>query len=145
MSAIPNDPNCQNKFCLGKRALYLALPQYSSRIDMGLATYNQYFETAAQPPNFRTVCTYDEIALNGTFWGDRRVCSRPTQASLETRRPNSTTITGSTLSCTPTASVASGHTSNYAHTCERYAVGNAMPTTSPPTCWAAPPTARAPP
>ena len=38
MTPIPNDPNCQNKFCLGKRALYVALPQYSSRIDMGLAT-----------------------------------------------------------------------------------------------------------
>src|SRR5450631_4047650 len=69
MTPIPNDPLCQSKFCLGKRALYVALPQYSSRIDMGLATYNQYFETASQLPDFRTVCTYDEIAVNNSTWG----------------------------------------------------------------------------
>ena len=91
MTPIPNDPNCQSKFCLGKRALYVALPQYSSRIDMGLATYNQYYEIASNPPNFRTVCTYDEINVNssafglpGTYFRTRRP---PSETRTPTRRP----------------------------------------------------------
>jgi hypothetical protein len=122
MTPIPNDPNCQNKFCLGKRALYVALPQYSSRIDMGLATYNQYFETASQPPDFRTVCTYDEIAVNDTTWGQTGTLFTSTPSAIGDPNPNSSTIPGPVFTCTPPNAVAP-------HQCRRNAVANADATT----------------
>jgi Neisseria PilC beta-propeller domain len=118
MMPIPTDPNCQNKFCLGKRALYVALPQYSSRIDMGLATYNQYFETASNPPSFRTVCTYDEIAVNDTSWGQAGTFFTSTPSAIGDPNPNSSTVPGPAFPCTPTNAVG-------IHSCRRNAVANA--------------------
>ena len=118
MTPIPNDPKCQNKFCLGKRALYVALPQYSSRIDMGLATYNQYFETASNPPNFRTVCTYDKIAFGASTFGQAGTFFTATPTAISDPNPNSSTIPGPPFSCTPTNAVG-------VHSCERNAVANA--------------------
>ena len=118
MTPIPNDPNCQSKFCLGKRALYVALPQYSSRIDMGLATYNQYFETAADSPNFRTICTYDKIAVGAGSYGMAGTFFTADPATIGDPAPNSSSIPGSPFTCTPSNAV-------QPHTCERWAVGNA--------------------
>ncbi len=118
MTVIPNDPNCQSKFCLGKRALYVALPQYSSRINMGLGTYNQYYETAANPPNYETTCTYDEIAYNNSTWGLSKTLFTADPSLIGDPAPNSNVIPGSPFTCTPSKSTTS-------HTCERHAVGNA--------------------
>jgi hypothetical protein len=117
MSVIPNDPNCQSKFCLGKRALYVALPQYSSRIDMGLGSYNQYFETASNPPNFRTICTYDEIAVNDTTWGQAGTSFTSTPSAIGDPVLGDETLPGPNFTCTPTNAVAP-------HTCRRNAVAN---------------------
>src|SRR5277367_5637794 len=118
MTPVPNDPNCQNKFCLGKRALYVALPQYSSRIDMGLATYNQYYEIASNPPNFRTVCTYDRIDVNSSAFGLAGTFFTATPSAIGDPNPNSSTVPGPVFACTPTNAVGT-------HNCERNAVANA--------------------
>jgi Neisseria PilC beta-propeller domain len=117
MTPIPNDPNCQSKFCLGKRALYVALPQYSSRIDMGLATYNQYYEIASNPPNFRTVCTYDEINVNSSAFGLPGTYFQATPTAIGDPNPNSSTIPGPVFTCTPPNAVGP-------HNCERNSVAN---------------------
>jgi hypothetical protein len=117
MSPVLNDPNCQNKFCLGKRALYVALPQYSSRIDMGLATYNQYFEIASNPPNFRTLCTYDEMAIGNLTWGLPGTLFSADPVTIGDPNPNSSTIPGPAFTCTPTNAVGP-------HQCRRSSVSN---------------------
>jgi hypothetical protein len=122
MTPVANDPNCQSKFCLGKRALYVALPQYSSRIYMGLGTYNQYFETASQPPNFQTVCTYDEIAYGDTSFGQAGTFFTSTPSAIGDPNPNSATVPGPSFTCTPPNAVGT-------HTCIRNAVANANATT----------------
>ncbi len=118
MTVIPNDPTCQSKFCLGKRALYVALPQYSSRINMGLGTYNQYYETAANPANFETTCTYDEIAYNDGSYGNAKTLFTADPSVIGDPAPNSTTVPGAPFTCTPGNSATS-------HTCERWANGTA--------------------
>jgi len=117
MTPVLNDPNCQNKWCLGKRALYVALPQYSSRIDMGLAGYNQYYEIASDPPNYRTICTYDEIALSNTNWGLSGTFSASSPTAIGDPNPNSTAIPGTTFTCTPPNAVGP-------HQCRRSSVAN---------------------
>ncbi|HUM09503.1 MAG TPA: PilC/PilY family type IV pilus protein [Myxococcaceae bacterium] len=63
----PGDP-CDNKWCIGKKSLYLNLPKFTSRIYMGMAGYTQYYQLTKQPENLTTSCTYDRIALgNGPF------------------------------------------------------------------------------
>jgi len=117
MTPVLNDPNCQNKWCLGKRALYVALPQYSSRIDMGLASYNQYYEIATNPPNYRTICTYDEIALGNSLWNLPGTKFTSTPSAIGDPAPNSTAIPGTPFTCTPTNATGS-------HQCERSSVAN---------------------
>ena len=64
----PDDTQCLNKFCIGKRALSQTLPTYTSRIDMGLAGYNQYYQLTTEPANYYTDCAYDQIAYGSTDW-----------------------------------------------------------------------------
>jgi len=68
------DPNnaagsCQNKFCVGKRALYQALPRYTNRIELGLSGYSQYYQLTTRPSTVGTQCRYDRIALGYASWG----------------------------------------------------------------------------
>jgi hypothetical protein len=68
---VPTPPaQCESKWCLGKRALYKTLPTYTSRIEMGLVGYNQYFELVTEPANFTTTCSYDRIAYGYAAWGN---------------------------------------------------------------------------
>ena len=64
------DPQCENKWCLGKRALYKTLPKYTSRMEIGLSGYNQYFQLTTEPANFATTCYYDRIAYGNAQWGN---------------------------------------------------------------------------
>ncbi|HMK71869.1 MAG TPA: hypothetical protein VK454_00945, partial [Myxococcaceae bacterium] len=121
MTPVLNDPNCQNKWCLGKRALYVALPQYSSRIDMGLAGYNQYYEIASDPPNYRTICTYDEMALGNLTWGLSGTFFSSSPSAIGDPNPNSGTIPGPAFSCTPPNAVGS-------HQCRRSSVATSNAT-----------------
>ena len=67
----PNFPlnNCRNKFCIGKRALYLTLPRYSPRLEIGLSGYSQYYQLTTRPSTVGTQCRYDKIAMGNTSWG----------------------------------------------------------------------------
>jgi len=65
----PDDTQCLNKFCIGKRALSQTLPTYTARIDMGLAGYNQYYQLTTEPANYYTDCGYDRIAYGNNAWG----------------------------------------------------------------------------
>ena len=60
---------CQNKFCLGKKALYETLPKYTSRLELGLSGYNQYYQLTTVPPTLFTNCTYDQFADGNANWG----------------------------------------------------------------------------
>jgi len=66
----PNNPlnSCQNKFCIGKRALYTALPRYTNRIEFGLSGYSQYYQLTTRPSTVGTQCRYDKIALGYNTW-----------------------------------------------------------------------------
>ncbi|HTS82844.1 MAG TPA: PilC/PilY family type IV pilus protein [Myxococcaceae bacterium] len=66
----PGNPTapCENKFCLGKKALYSTLPKFTSRIYMGLSGYNQYYQLTKQPENLQTFCKYDRIASAPGPW-----------------------------------------------------------------------------
>ena len=66
----PSDPTapCENKWCIGKRALYSTLPNYTSRIYMGLSGYTQYYQLTKEPETLYTSCTYDRIAFGATPW-----------------------------------------------------------------------------
>jgi hypothetical protein len=66
----PDDTQCVNKFCIGKRALSQTLPTYTARIDMGLAGYNEYYQLTTEPANYYTDCSYDRLAYGNTNWGD---------------------------------------------------------------------------
>jgi hypothetical protein len=67
---VPTAPaDCVNKRCLGKRAVYQALPKYTSRIEMGLAGYNEYYQLTTEPANYYTACYYDKIAYSSGAWG----------------------------------------------------------------------------
>ena len=66
----PPDDECLNKFCIGKRALSQTLPLYTSRIDMGLAGYNQYYQLTTEPENLFTDCNYDLLAYGNTDWAN---------------------------------------------------------------------------
>src|SRR5215813_7016074 len=65
----PDDTNCLNKFCIGKRALSQTLPTYTARIDMGLTGYNQYYQLTKDPATLFTDCSYDQIAYGYNAWG----------------------------------------------------------------------------
>jgi hypothetical protein len=73
----PNNPAapCDNKFCLGKRSLYQTLPQYTSRIEIGLSGYNQYYQLTSQPANWYSDCYYDEIAKGSAQWNNWKYTS----------------------------------------------------------------------
>ena len=66
----PDDPECVNKFCIGKRALSQTLPLYTSRIDMGLSGYNQYYQLTTEPENLYTDCNYDLLSYGNTDWAN---------------------------------------------------------------------------
>lgn len=63
----PTDP-CDNKWCIGKKALYSTLPNYTSRIYLGMSGYTQYYQLTKQPEDLYTSCTYDRIAFGATPW-----------------------------------------------------------------------------
>ena len=67
----PNNPtaNCRNKFCIAKKALYQALPQYTPRLELGLSGYSQYYQLTTRPSTLGTQCRYDKIAYGSNSWG----------------------------------------------------------------------------
>lgn len=55
---------CDNRFCVGKRTLSEVLPDYESKLQLGLAGYYQYI-TEEQPSQGTTTCYYDILEKSG--------------------------------------------------------------------------------
>ena len=86
-----NNPggSCQNKLCLGKRAMSGVLPAYGSLLEMGLATYYQFERNTLIPTGGGwTQCSYDVLAAPGEIHTFRSYIDQ-----------------GLTFSCTPTSCV----------------------------------------
>jgi len=83
-----NNPggSCQNKLCIGKRAMSGVLSGYGSLLEMGLATYYQFERSTLIPSGGGwTQCSYDVLAAPGEVHSFR-----------------SYNDLGATVSCTPT-------------------------------------------